>query len=182
MNMIRSSNLFGGMFLSCMSFWIYCRKFNAVNPVNFFQSNSIASPLIPTVSWYDWYPLRYWTWPFHLALAPGPCSCRPTHRTESAWTQTFAIAHLIAWSLTNIDLLHDGEEQSKLLTFKISSECSLINFWVTLNTFSMFSNLVFCRFPNSVGNLVQDEWRLSSMTSWTIRKSSHLFCMVRLRT
>ena len=35
MNMIRSSNLFGGMFLSCMSFWIYCRKVNAVNPVNF---------------------------------------------------------------------------------------------------------------------------------------------------
>ena len=35
-----------------------------------FHSNSVASPSIPTASWYDEYFLKSLTWPVHLAVAP----------------------------------------------------------------------------------------------------------------
>ena len=52
----------------------------------------------------------------------------PAHRTESAWTQTFAFIHLIGLSLNSVDLIHEGDWYSSIFTFRISSECFFINF------------------------------------------------------
>ena len=46
------------------------------------------------------------------------------------------------WS-DNTDLVQDGDEYSRHFTFRISSECSITNFWVMLNRRSISSNFVF---------------------------------------
>ena len=51
---------------------------------DFFHSSSIASPSIPTASWYGEYILMSSSLPFHFSASPWTCSILPRHRTESA--------------------------------------------------------------------------------------------------
>ena len=53
-----------------------------------------------------------------------------------------AFANLVAAS-SLIDLVHDGDQKSKHLTFRISSECSLINIRKMLNTLQIHSRFLF---------------------------------------
>ena len=131
MKMIRSVIFSGSVFRFRKSFWISWRICNDENPWKIFHSDSIASPPIPSNSlWKETLKIL----PLHL----------PILWLQLCFDSSFPSIErhvLVLWPTGWLDC--EGDALSIVFTFRISSECSNINFWVMLNRLWSSSRFVF---------------------------------------
>ena len=98
-------------------------------------------------NWWNWSILQY-QHHFCPRIFGMDSTWMQTERNHFSAIPTFAFVHVISWPWESVDLVHERDVPSIMVTFRISAWWSKINFWVISNKFWSSSKFVFLKTSN----------------------------------